>query len=298
MKQKRTFLAIGECMIEMAPRRDGSYAMGYAGDSFNTAWYARRVAGDAVDVAFLSAIGDDAPSAAMAAFIETAGVRRELAIRPGGSVGLYLITLEAGERRFSYWRRDSAARSLANDLEALEVLGVGDVAYITGITLAILPEEGRTKLLSSLNDVRARGGLVAFDPNLRPALWPGRDAMRHWVTEAARVADVVLPSFEDEAAHFEDRDPAATAQRYERAGASRVVVKDGPGDVMIAQEGTRKRVSPPSDTAVVDTTAAGDSFNARFLIGLMQGEPTENAVSSACALAARVIGGRGALVDC
>ena len=43
------FLSIGECMIEMALQEDGRYAMGYAGDTFNTAWYARRVAGPEIE---------------------------------------------------------------------------------------------------------------------------------------------------------------------------------------------------------------------------------------------------------
>jgi len=39
------FLAIGECMIEIA-RSDGrSCRVGYAGDTFNTAWYARALLG-------------------------------------------------------------------------------------------------------------------------------------------------------------------------------------------------------------------------------------------------------------
>ena len=40
------FLAIGECMVEMAPQNSGDYALSYAGDTFNTAWYMRKMAAD------------------------------------------------------------------------------------------------------------------------------------------------------------------------------------------------------------------------------------------------------------
>ncbi|MEC8581608.1 MAG: PfkB family carbohydrate kinase, partial [Pseudomonadota bacterium] len=105
----QTVLAIGECMVEMAPTGDGHYAMGFAGDTFNTAWYLRKLAGDDLNVSYFSAVGDDAASAQMTAFMQDAGVTPELRVIPGASVGLYMISLKDGERSFSYWRSASAA---------------------------------------------------------------------------------------------------------------------------------------------------------------------------------------------
>ncbi len=289
-------LCIGECMVEMAPRADGGYAMGFAGDTFNTAWYAARVPGGP-KVAYLSAIGDDAASRDMAAFIEGAGVEPVLTVRGGMSVGLYLITLTDGERSFSYWRSASAARTLADDLGALP-LKPGDMAYLSGITLAILPQEGRARLLEAVRAARGQGVRIAFDPNLRPRLWSDARDMRAWVTRGAELADIVLPSHEDEAAHFGDADPEATARRYLEAGAGLVAVKDGAGPVLLAEGETRTSVTPEPLGRPVDTTAAGDSFNARFLTGIMAGESPDTAARAACTLSGLVIGARGALVDC
>lgn len=282
-------------MIELAPTPEDTFSMGFAGDTFNTAWYARRIAGAEIDVAYLSAIGDDEPSGRLTQFMSDAGVIPELTVRTGASVGLYMISLKNGERSFSYWRSASAARSLADDLTNLPCKA-GDIAFFSGITMAILPDAARTRFLGILSDARAAGIKVVFDPNLRPRLWTGTETMCHWVMEAARVSDVALPSFEDEQGFFNDTDITATADRYATAGASTVVVKDGPGPVLLRHDGRDQMIPPQPVASVVDTTAAGDSFNAGFLVGWMQGKPVDEAVAQGCALARQVIGARGALV--
>lgn len=293
----RRFLSIGECMVEMAPREDGAFGMGFAGDAFNTAWYMRRCAGDEIEVGFLSAIGDDDVSRRMEDFMQAAGVRPYLAVLPGRSVGLYLISLRDGERSFSYWRSASAARDLADHLDEVTRLGPGDVAFFSGITLAILSGAGRDRLLDAMCQARAAGVRIAFDPNLRPRLWPDGATMCAAVMEGATVADIVLPSFEDEASWFDDADTAATARRYLDAGAGLVVVKDGANPVLLAEAGNVREVPVRPAPRIVDTTAAGDSFNAGVLSGLMNGEAPDAAARAGAALAARVIGARGALVD-
>ncbi len=290
-------LAIGECMIELAPTGDGTFGMGFAGDTFNTAWYARRLAGADIDVAYFSAIGDDAPSKDMEAFMVSSGITPELLVRAGRSIGLYMISLKKGERSFSYWRSASAARTLADDLTALPGLTPGDIAYFSGITLAILPEEGRNRLLSVLAEARAGGITIAFDPNLRPRLWPDTGTMCASIMQAAAVADIALPSFEDEHGFFGDADSQATASRYASAGVGLIVVKDGAGPVLIRQDGEDESVPTEPATEIVDTTAAGDSFNAAFLVGLLNERSATEAAHDGCALARKVICARGALVD-
>lgn len=290
-------LAIGECMIELAPTGDGTFGMGFAGDTFNTAWYARHLAGPDIDIAYLSAIGDDAPSRDMQAFMAAGGIMPELVVRSGRSVGLYMISLRDGERSFSYWRSASAARTLADDLNELPGVSPGDIAFFSGITLAILPEEGRERLLSVLAEARARGITVAFDPNLRPRLWPDTATMCASIMQAATVADIALPSFEDEQGFFGDADIQATATRYAGAGAGLVVVKDGAGPVLVREDGRDESVPTEPATEIVDTTAAGDSFNAAVLVGLMTGRSAAEAARDGCALARKVIGARGALVE-
>jgi len=214
------------------------------------------------------------------------------------TIGLYYITLKDGERSFTYWRNDSAAKRLASDPAALSrALEGADLAYWSGITLAILSNQDRLALIEALGQFAGKGGTVVFDPNLRPRLWDNPETMRGWVHRAAAVSDLCLPSFEDEATWFGDADPAATAKRYQAEGARRVIVKNGAEDVTSAgSSGELSRFSVPSVEHVVDTTAAGDSFNAGYLASELKGASVQDAVTAGARLAGRVIGARGALV--
>lgn len=291
-------LCIGECMLELAPAgAPDTYRAGFAGDTFNTAWYARRLARPELEVAYLTAIGTDAVSLRFEDFTRAAGIVPDFTRRPDRTLGLYMIELRAGERSFSYWRGQSAARSLADDLDRLPGVGLGDMVYLSGITLAILPDAGRARLLAALDRARGDGVRVAFDPNLRPRLWASTDAMCAAVMDGARRADIALPSFEDEAAAFGDADPAATAARYAKAGAGLVAVKDGPNPVLLREDGISSHIAPRRIETVIDSTAAGDAFNAAFLVGLWNGLSPAEAARQGCAVAAKVIGQRGALAE-
>lgn len=293
-------VAIGECMVELSPTAaQGQYGLGFAGDTLNTAWYLRRLLGSGDQVDYLTAVGSDTISDQMLAFLNAAGIGTgHIQRRTDRTVGLYLIQLDRGERSFAYWRGQSAARTMADDPDALhKALKGADLAYLSGISIAILSAEDRAALAEILSEFRAAGGTVVFDPNLRPRLWTDGAEMTAAVMALAQVSDIVLPSFEDEATWFQDADPQATAQRYVDAGARVVVVKNGPGDIFAFDHGRSFVVKIQPADQVVDTTAAGDSFNAGFLAAHLAGRSTEDAVASGAALSGRVIGHYGALVE-
>jgi 2-dehydro-3-deoxygluconokinase len=294
------FVSIGECMVELAPAGQGSqYALGFAGDTLNTAWYARRLLSRGWQVDYATAVGEDAISARMIDFLQGAGLGTSHIQRRGDrTVGLYLIELTDGERSFAYWRSDSAARRMCESPEHLEAaLGGARIAYFSGITLAILPAEHRMVFLDLLARARRAGTTIAFDPNLRPKLWTDKATMCAAIMEAARVSDIALPSHEDEATHFGDASPRATAHRYRDAGVGSVLVKNGAGEMVSLTEGGFAAHAVEPVREVVDTTAAGDSFNAGFLAAHLEGAAFPDAVGAGAALAAQVIGKRGALVD-
>ncbi|MCO6390811.1 sugar kinase [Aliihoeflea aestuarii] len=292
------FLSIGEAMIEMAGGSQGNWNMGVAGDTLNTAWYARRHLGADWRVSYFTALGEDRYSGTIRDFIDGAGIETGLiATIPERRPGLYFIHQENGDRHFTYWRDASAARLLARDRSALaNAISAVDVVYFSGITLAILSDTDRRAFLDVLGASVSRGTRVAFDPNIRPSLWRDEDEMRHWLMEGARVSTIALPTFGDEAQLFGDDDPAATAVRYRAAGVSEIVVKNGRQPAYVDTGQRCFKVGAQEVENVVDATGAGDSFNGAYLAARLTGEDAREAAVKGHRTAATCLASHGALI--
>ena len=172
-----------------------------------------------------------------------------------------------------------------------------DLILYSGITLAILASDAVETLLSELRRAKAAGKLVVFDPNIRPRLWDDAERMRRTLTDGARAASLVMPSFDDEVTHFGDASIEATIARYKGLGAANVVVKDGEKGVTLAfGDAPLQHVPATPVEYVVDTTSAGDSFNGAFVARLVAGAQPAEAAAFAASVAAGVIGHHGALV--
>jgi len=302
--------SIGECMIELSESADapqaapgrGQMTRTFGGDTLNTAVYmARALKGVEAEVHYVTALGDDPFSSEMLAAWQAEGIGTEQVFRlPGRLPGLYIIRTDAaGERTFHYWRSAAAARELFR-AEQAETLGGGlagfDLIYLSGITLGILDADSRARLVALLERLRHGGCRIAFDTNYRPRLWQSHAEAQEAVTRALGLATLALPTFDDEAALFGDADPAATADRLHGLGVGEVVVKSGGAPCLISADGRRAKVAGETVPRPVDTTAAGDSFNAAYLAARLTGAAPEEAAAAGHRLAARVIGTKGAII--
>ncbi|MDP7546164.1 MAG: PfkB family carbohydrate kinase, partial [Alphaproteobacteria bacterium] len=154
MTKETKIAAIGDCMIELSARPEGGMSLAYGGDTLNTAVYLARLCrgGGEIAVDYLTALGDDPYSNEMVAFWQREGIGTDRVIRlPGRLPGLYTIRTDGqGERSFHYWRAAAAAREMLRG-EPGAALGAAlcqyDLIYLSGITLSILRQADRAKLL-------------------------------------------------------------------------------------------------------------------------------------------------------
>ncbi len=295
---------IGEVMIELIAGDGNAAELNVAGDTYNTAVYLKRQ-GRNLDVDYVTALGQDTFSDRILGHMSAHNVgTKAVARHPDRMPGLYAIETDvSGERSFSYWRGTSAARTLfdgdgpdGSARDAGSVLSEYDLVLLTGITLAILSSQARDRLKSAIDDYRAAGGKIAFDSNYRPHLW-GDASLAKRATEAMwRRADIALPSVDDEMALFGDANETSVQSRLVDFGVTAGALKCGEaGPVDLGKGGTRANVPPA--TKVVDTTAAGDSFNAGYLAALASGQSSSDAMIAGHNLALQVIAKRGAIVD-
>jgi 2-dehydro-3-deoxygluconokinase len=289
--------SIGECMIEFSAARDGLFARGFGGDTLNTAVYLSRLG---IHTAYVTALGDDALSVAMMAAWRAEGIFTDEVLRvPGRVPGLYMIERDArGERSFLYWRDRAPAREFFDraDDAALERLAGFDWLYFSGISLSLYGETGGARLRELLVAARRRGGRVAFDGNYRPRGWSDAETARRAFDAMLPLVDLALPTFEDEQALFGDADATACLARLKAHGIGEIVVKRGPLGCLIEAAGQRSEIPPPHVVQPVDTTAAGDSFNAAYLAARIFGAAPEQAAHAGHRLASAVIMSPGAVI--
>ncbi|EOD80855.1 2-dehydro-3-deoxygluconate kinase [Grimontia indica] len=300
-KQSYHVALVGECMVELSGE---PLSRSYGGDTLNTALYlSRLLSKDQVTVSYATALGEDAISDEMQQNWQSEGIATGLVSRlPGKMPGLYLVETDPqGERTFHYWRSDSAAKRYFDDISPLEkiIKGEGlDLLYFSGISVAILPIEGRNKLLSLIHEARRQGTTIVFDNNYRPRLWQGGD-VQDWYGECLRVTDLALITQDDDEAVWGDQDIATRCQAF---GCQEVVIKRGaePCSVVTDLQSAEPRqfsIAGESVERVVDTCAAGDSFAAGYLAGYIKQWPIPRRVALAHKLAATVIQYPGAVIE-
>jgi 2-dehydro-3-deoxygluconokinase len=169
--------------------------------------------------------------------------------------------------------------------------------YFSGITLWLYTRDGLDGFFSRLQEARRHGALIAFDSNYRKRLWgEAPEPARAAFASASALADIVLPSLDDERLLWGDASPETVLRRYSQAGVKECVVKDAGGGAYILEDGAVRHIPVPEKVEPVDTTAAGDSFNAAYLAARGKGRPAVEAASFGHRLAAIVVSHRGAIV--
>jgi len=293
-------VAIGECMVELARGSDGRFGQSFGGDTFNTAVYLAR---SGIATAYATALGDDPYSSAIVDVASTEGIATDLILRrPGRMPGLYLIETSAeGERTFHYWRDRAPARELFEGDDAgaiIEAIIAARLVYVSGITLSLYSARGLDRLADALQRAHSAGAIIAMDSNYRPRGWNGDAARAREVMQRFwRLASIGLPTHDDEALLWGHDTVDETVAHLMRLGVGEVVAKLGSeGAVVARQDVPLDRINIPAPARAVDTTAAGDSFNAAYLAARLKGCSPRDAALDGHRLAAVVIAHRGAIV--
>lgn len=296
---------VGEVMLELAastPDTPCTLNLAYAGDTYNTAITMARLG---TATSYVTRLGKDLYSSRILRRLGDENIdSRGVSFSPDRMPGLYMIhNREDGEREFAYWRSQSAAKELFSpDFDFSTVkqhLMQAPWLYFSGITLAILSEQGRANYIDFLQQYRQRGGKIAFDSNFRPALWASKSAAQAAVEAALTLSNIALLTLDDEELLWDKNlhDLADINEHYKDFDIDELVFKRGAEDVLVVQRGEPSRFTVNKIAKPVDTTAAGDNFNAGYLAARLHNQSLEKAVRLACNCAGVIIQHRGGVID-
>lgn len=276
----------GETMALVVPTSPGrlrhaaTLALSIGGAESNVAIGLSRLG---VPAAWVSALGDDELGELVlhrvrAEGVDTAAVRRV----PDRPTGLYLREEVAGALRVHYYRRGSAASTLAPGAFDPSLLDGAAFLHLTGITGALSPEcaEFLTWAAATAADAGVR---VSYDVNYRSRLW--EPAAARVATEALLPHVDVLLVGDDEAAALWDQDADTCLERLADSGPREVVVKLGARGCTAMVDGQRLR-APGFPVRQVDPIGAGDAFAAGYLAASVWGQGAEERLRTANAMGA------------
>jgi len=200
---------------------------------------------------------------------------------------------DGSDPRVEYFRKGSAASRLSRaDYVADYVLGARHL-HLTGVAPAISASSCEFAFHLA-REVRAAGGSISFDPNLRPTLWPSAAEMVNTLNALAAHSDWVLPGLSEGQQLTGYDTPADIARFYLDQGARGVAIKLGAtGAYYQTADGAEGIADGVRVERVVDTVGAGDGFAVGVVSALLEGQSPGLAVARGNrigALAIQVIG--------
>jgi 2-dehydro-3-deoxygluconokinase len=285
-------VALGEPMIEFNQIRQGEpdYVQGFGGDTSNMIIAAAR---QGARTAYLTRLGDDEFGRMFLGLWRREGVDASAVTTDAAAhTAVYFVTHNAAGHVFSYLRAGSAASRMRPGDLPFGLIRSAKFFQASGISLAI-SASAADSVLAAIDAARAAGVSVAFDSNLRLALWPLARA-RESIAAAVALSDYFFPSLEDAQALSGLEDADAIIDWAHGLGAGAVLLKLGAQGVIASDGSKRERISGFKMQAV-DATGAGDCFCGACLARLAAGDSLWDAARYANAAAALSTTGFGAV---
>ncbi|MGB8818792.1 MAG: sugar kinase [Rhizobiaceae bacterium] len=214
-----------------------------------------------------------------------------IAIDPGFPTGSAFVRYRVnGERDFVYNIATSAAARFGWTDEVAALVARSGHLHVMGSALSM---RSASDVIDKAADIiKARGGTLSVDPNLRKELRLDDDSERRFAGLVAK-ADLLLPSGEElERAAGVDGEAAAVRRLFE-IGVKEIVLKRGSaGATCFSRDGTRTDAAA-FDVTEVDPTGAGDCFGGAYVACRRLGLSVEDALGYGCAAGARNVTMRG-----
>lgn len=214
-----------------------------------------------------------------------------IATVPGKPTGSAFVRYRPdGARDFVFNIAHSAAGETHMTDAARALIGRAGHVHVMGSAFAI-PGIAAI-LLEAVATVKARGGSISFDPNIRKELVQGGEG-RRLVDDVLAVTDLLLPSGDELLVAAGAATEAAAVERLLGLGIGEIVLKRGRDGSSHFSRAFGRVDCPAFAVEEIDPTGAGDCFGAVYLTCRRAGLPPARALLYANAAGARTVTKQG-----
>jgi len=282
-------IAIGESLVSFTPstrgflRHAASFTSRIAGSETNMLIGLSRLGHT---TGWISKVGNDELGKMLLARVKGEGVdTSQVIIEEVSQTGLFFKEIiNESDVRITYYRKDSAAATMNEEILSKSYFERAKYLFITGITPA-LSKTCKTTIFKAIELAKVNDLTIVFDPNIRRKLWE-KDVARETILEIAKNADIILPGRSEGYFLFETDNEKEISENFLSLGATLVVVKLGAKGAYYSTEQESQYVPGFRVENVVDPVGAGDGFAAGLISGLLDEKDVREAVARACAVGA------------
>lgn len=204
---------------------------------------------------------------------------------------------ETGERTFIFyrspWVKGTSVDSLLPEDIDYEYISSAKILHVSGFALSQNPT--RKAIFEAMLHARRKGVRVSFDPTLRLDVWRSERTIRAIYGRALKLSDIATFSREESEFIFGTSNPNKAADKALKYGINIVGIKLGEKGALVKSRDGVRIYAPAFNVKAIDTTGAGDGWNAGLLFGLLKGWDLEKCVTVANAVGALVVTKHGAI---
>ena len=290
--------SIGEAMIEISNIKNSLYNQSFAGDTLNFCNYLDK---KKLNAFFLSAIGKSEINQSLLDFVKSKNISTKYIKQINQfEIGLYLIkNKDNGEKQFFYWRDESAAKHYFNNIDFLNLykeLKNFDYIYFSGITLSIIHISKLNNFIKLLKLLKRKKIKIVFDFNIRPSRWNKKN-LNIFLDSVLKFVDICFLSGEDMNYWKNKNNIKSYEQIVRKYKLKHSIFRKNAKFTYVFLNKTRYVFKNKLLKRVVDTSGAGDGFNAAYLSNFIVNNDPVLALKAGSSLGSKIVMKKGAIVD-
>ena len=290
--------SIGEAMIEISNVKNNLYNQSFAGDTLNFCNYLDK---KKLNAFFLSAIGKSEINQSLLDFVKSKNISTKYIKQINQfEIGLYLIkNKDNGEKQFFYWRDESAAKQYFNNIDFINLykeLKNFDYIYFSGITLSIIHVSKLNNFIKLLKLLKSKKIKIVFDFNIRPTRWNKKN-LNNFFDSVLKFVDICFLSGEDMSYWKNKNGIKSYEQIVRKYKIKHSIFRKNAKFTYVFLNKNKYVFKNKLLKKVVDTSGAGDGFNAAYLSNFIANNDPILALKAGSTLGSKIVMKKGAIAD-